>query len=45
MSVVVDPCTHCHYPRCSRCRVERLQTRHHQQTPLDYCHHPAHSGT
>ncbi|KAK2017295.1 hypothetical protein LZ32DRAFT_688219 [Colletotrichum eremochloae] len=31
MTVVVDPCPNCRYPRCSRCRVERVQTRQHQQ--------------
>ncbi|KAK1837646.1 hypothetical protein CCHR01_19732 [Colletotrichum chrysophilum] len=29
MTVVVDPCPNCHYPRCSRCRVDRVQTRGH----------------
>ncbi|KAK1724436.1 uncharacterized protein BDZ83DRAFT_623202 [Colletotrichum acutatum] len=28
MTVVIDTCPHCHYPRCSRCRVERVQVRH-----------------
>ncbi|KAI3558964.1 hypothetical protein CABS03_11298 [Colletotrichum abscissum] len=29
MTVVTDPCVSCGYPRCSRCRVDKLQIRQH----------------
>ncbi|KAF0327438.1 hypothetical protein GQ607_005299 [Colletotrichum asianum] len=32
MNVVVDPCINCHYPRCSRCRVDRIRVRQHQHS-------------
>ncbi|KAF5483864.1 hypothetical protein CGCF413_v015203 [Colletotrichum fructicola] len=38
LSVVADPCPMCHYPRCSRCRVEKMLVRfglghHHHTSP------------
>ncbi|KAL3293592.1 hypothetical protein RB213_012020 [Colletotrichum asianum] len=35
MTVVVDPCPNCHYPRCSRCRVDRVRIRQRRYP----CHH------
>ncbi|KXH42109.1 hypothetical protein CNYM01_05768 [Colletotrichum nymphaeae SA-01] len=29
MNVVTDPCVSCGYPRCSRCRVDKLHVRQH----------------
>ncbi|KAI3558965.1 hypothetical protein CABS03_11297 [Colletotrichum abscissum] len=38
MTVVVDPCVNCRYPRCSRCAVTRVHVRHHDCRHPDHCH-------
>ncbi|KAK1546374.1 hypothetical protein CPAR01_00341 [Colletotrichum paranaense] len=36
MTVVVDPCVNCRYPRCSRCAITRVSV--HVRAPMGEYH-------
>ncbi|KAI3548760.1 hypothetical protein CSPX01_02783, partial [Colletotrichum filicis] len=38
IQAVVEPCTNCSHPRCSRCAITKVHIRHHNPRLLDHHH-------